>query len=93
MGQLIEWPEVITKGRTLEDCRESLKETIFAFQQLGKGKFTIYRPARSATPCLEALWITGKAVQVRQNAGTNAGGQIGYAARCPLWSIHVRYSR
>jgi predicted RNase H-like HicB family nuclease len=40
MGQLIEWPQVITEGKTLEDCRESLKdalhEMILAFQQLGK---------------------------------------------------------
>jgi predicted RNase H-like HicB family nuclease len=28
MGQLIEWPEVITEGRTLEDCREMLKDAL-----------------------------------------------------------------
>jgi len=22
MGQLVEWPEVITEGRTLEECRD-----------------------------------------------------------------------
>ena len=28
MGQLVEWPEVITEGRTLEDCREMLKDAL-----------------------------------------------------------------
>ena len=40
MGQLIEWPEVITEGRSLEECREILKdalnEMILAYRQLGK---------------------------------------------------------
>ena len=28
MGQLVEWPEVITEGRTLEDCRDMLKDAL-----------------------------------------------------------------
>ena len=28
MGQLVEWPEVITEGRTLEQCREMLKDAL-----------------------------------------------------------------
>ena len=40
MGQLVEWPEVITEGRTLEECREMLKdalhEMILAYQQQNK---------------------------------------------------------
>jgi predicted RNase H-like HicB family nuclease len=28
MGQLIEWPEVITEGSDLEDCRASLKDAV-----------------------------------------------------------------
>lgn len=40
MGQLIEWPEVITEGKSFEKCRESLKdalhEMMLAYQQLGK---------------------------------------------------------
>ena len=28
MGQLIEWPEVITEGKSLEDCRESLQDAL-----------------------------------------------------------------
>ncbi|MCD6472022.1 type II toxin-antitoxin system HicB family antitoxin [Candidatus Aerophobetes bacterium] len=29
MGQLVEWPEVITGGRTLEECRGMLKDTLY----------------------------------------------------------------
>jgi len=40
MGQLIEWPEVITEGKTLEECREMLKdalrEMIISYRQQGK---------------------------------------------------------
>jgi predicted RNase H-like HicB family nuclease len=40
VGQLVEWPEVITEGRTLEECRASLRdalhEMIQAYLQLGK---------------------------------------------------------
>jgi predicted RNase H-like HicB family nuclease len=40
MGQLVEWPEVVTEGRNLEDCRsmlrDALKEMVLAYQQLGK---------------------------------------------------------
>jgi predicted RNase H-like HicB family nuclease len=40
MGQLVEWPEVITEGETLEECREMLKdalrEMVLAYQQQGK---------------------------------------------------------
>lgn len=40
MGQLVEWPEVVTEGNTFEDCRQSLKdalhEMILAYQQTGQ---------------------------------------------------------
>ena len=40
MGQLVEWPEVVTEGKTLEKCRELLKdalqEMIKAYRQQGK---------------------------------------------------------
>ena len=40
MGQLIEWPEVVTEGTNFENCRESLKdalqEMILAYQQLDR---------------------------------------------------------
>jgi predicted RNase H-like HicB family nuclease len=40
MGQLVEWPEVITEGKNLEDCRRSLqdalREMILAYRQQDK---------------------------------------------------------
>ena len=28
MGQIIEWPEVVTEGKSLEDCREMLEDAL-----------------------------------------------------------------
>jgi predicted RNase H-like HicB family nuclease len=28
MGQLVEWPEVVTEGKTLDECREMLKDAL-----------------------------------------------------------------
>ena len=40
MGQLIEWPEVITEGKTIEECREmledALREMIIAYREQNK---------------------------------------------------------
>ncbi len=40
MGQLVEWPEVITEGRNLEECRallrDALREMILAYQEQNK---------------------------------------------------------
>ncbi len=40
MGQLVEWPEVITEGETIEKCRELLKdalhEMMLAYKQQNK---------------------------------------------------------
>jgi predicted RNase H-like HicB family nuclease len=40
MGQVVEWPEVVTEGRDLEECRallqDALREMIAAYHQLGK---------------------------------------------------------
>ena len=40
MGQLIEWPEVVTEGEDLEECRallrDALREMLLAYGQLGK---------------------------------------------------------
>lgn len=37
MGQLVEWPEVVTEGRNLDECRQmlrdALREVIAAYQQ------------------------------------------------------------
>ena len=40
MGQLVEWPEVVTEGKDLEDCRsmlrDALNEMILAYNELNK---------------------------------------------------------
>lgn len=40
LGQLIEWPEVVTEGKDLEECREmlrdALRQMILAYRQLNK---------------------------------------------------------
>lgn len=40
MGQVIEWPEVITEGKTVEKCREMLQDAlnkmIAAYKHQGK---------------------------------------------------------
>jgi len=40
MGQLVEWPEVVTEGKTLEDCRamlqDALREMILAYRKQKK---------------------------------------------------------
>ncbi len=40
MGQLVEWPEVVTEGVDLEDCRfmlrDALNEMLLAYQEQGK---------------------------------------------------------
>ena len=40
MGQLIEWPEVITEGKDIEECRmmlrDALKEMTIAYRDLKK---------------------------------------------------------
>ena len=37
MGQLVEWSEVVTEGKTIEDCRamlqDALQEMILAYKQ------------------------------------------------------------
>ncbi|MCB1770797.1 MAG: type II toxin-antitoxin system HicB family antitoxin [Candidatus Competibacteraceae bacterium] len=40
MGQLMEWPEVVTEGADLDECRillrDALREMVLAYQELGK---------------------------------------------------------
>ena len=42
MGQLVEWPEVVTESKDLEECREMLRdaldEMILAYKQLKKAQ-------------------------------------------------------
>ncbi|MBW1692599.1 MAG: type II toxin-antitoxin system HicB family antitoxin [Deltaproteobacteria bacterium] len=39
MGQLVEWPEVVTEGKDLEECRAMLRDALYemvaAYKQLG----------------------------------------------------------
>ena len=40
MGQLVEWPEVVTEEKSLEECREllqdALREMVIAYRQQNK---------------------------------------------------------
>ena len=40
MGQLVEWPEVVTEGKDIEECRvmlrDALHEMLLAYKQQGK---------------------------------------------------------
>ena len=40
MGQIVEWPEVVTEGKDIEDCRSMLKDAlqqmVLAYTELGK---------------------------------------------------------
>ena len=40
MGQLIEWPEIVTEGADLDECRallrDALREMALAYRDLGK---------------------------------------------------------
>ena len=40
MGQLVEWTEVITEGKTIDECREllrdALSEMLLAYKQQGR---------------------------------------------------------
>ena len=40
MGQIVEWPEIVTECKDLEDCRDmlmdALNEMILAYKDLGK---------------------------------------------------------
>jgi predicted RNase H-like HicB family nuclease len=40
MGQLVDWPEVVTEGATLEECSamaaDALQEMVLAYRQLGR---------------------------------------------------------
>lgn len=59
MGQLIEWPEVVTEGKTLEECRamlrDALQEMIAAYGEMG-------RAIPSETDLLESLVVEGHEV-------------------------------
>jgi len=60
MGQLVEWPEVVTEGTTLEECRamlrDALREMIAAYRDMG-------RSIPSETDLLEPLVLEGRDVR------------------------------
>jgi predicted RNase H-like HicB family nuclease len=43
MGQLVEWPEVITEGKTLDECRQLLQDALQAM-------IAAYRQQRKEIP-------------------------------------------
>jgi predicted RNase H-like HicB family nuclease len=52
MGQLVEWPEVITEGRTLEKCREMLEDALHEM-------IMAYRQQKKEIPKAEARSLEG----------------------------------
>ena len=48
MGQLVEWPEVITEGETIEECREMLRDALDEMMEA-------YRQLKKEIPIGEAL--------------------------------------
>jgi predicted RNase H-like HicB family nuclease len=48
MGQLIEWPEVITEGKTVDACREMLQDAL-------KEMIKAYRKQKKEMPVGRAL--------------------------------------
>jgi predicted RNase H-like HicB family nuclease len=60
VGQLVEWPEVVTEGTTLEECRamlrDALREMIAAYRDMG-------RSIPSETDLLEPLVVKGRDVR------------------------------
>lgn len=40
LGQLVEWPEIVTEGESLEECRtmlqDALGQMVLAYRELGK---------------------------------------------------------
>ena len=65
MGQLVDWPEVITEGATLEECRamlrDALNEMVLAYRQQGKeipcGNALFESLSVEDSPCLSSVAI------------------------------------
>ncbi len=53
MGQLVEWPEVVTEGADLDECRtmlrDALHEMVLAYRDLGK-EIPFSNPADKSLP-------------------------------------------
>ena len=48
LGQLVEWPEVVTEGKTLEECRKMLEDALHEM-------ILAYRKQKKAIPLERAL--------------------------------------
>ncbi|MBA7608769.1 hypothetical protein ES703_15951 [subsurface metagenome] len=59
MGQVVEWPEVITEGKTIEECREMLKdalrEMILAYKHSLRQMDSIYYVRAASTLSIQMV--------------------------------------
>jgi len=65
MGKLLEWPEVITEGGTLEECREMLKDA-------AREMAVVYHEDGLSIP-QESIMIEPLHVEMREAALANVG--------------------
>ena len=65
MGRLLEWPEVITEGATLEECREMLTD---AAQEMA----TVYQEDGTRIPN-PAIVVEPLSVEIREAAVAHVG--------------------
>jgi hypothetical protein len=71
VGQLVEWPEVVTEGKDLEECRamlrDALKEMVLAYEdlcRLGAPTWPFYGPRMGTALIFEV----GQRRRVRKGA-------------------------
>jgi predicted RNase H-like HicB family nuclease len=55
MGQLVEWPEVVTEGQTLDECRELLKDALHEMA-------LAYRQQNKETPLGGAITLSSRMI-------------------------------
>jgi predicted RNase H-like HicB family nuclease len=49
MGQILEWPEVISEGATIEECREMIEDAL-------KEMITAYREQKKEIPSMRSIF-------------------------------------
>ena len=58
MGQLVEWPEVVTEGKTLEECRamllDALREMVLAYREQKK-EIPLEKDGRAAASSADSI--------------------------------------
>ena len=52
MGQIVEWPEVVTGGKTLDECRAMLRDAIHEMIVACRG---LDRPVPSGSDLIESI--------------------------------------